>query len=122
MILTPHIGGSTEEAQESIGKEVSESFVSYIQSGATNGAVNFPNVSPSKKKVGASRLVNVHKNVPGVLKEINDIISSSGANILAQYLATDNSIGYVIIDSESDLGSDFDKIANLETSIKTYRV
>ena len=123
VILTPHIGGSTEEAQESIGREVSESFIQYLKNGSTNGSVNFPQISPGVKAEGTFRLINIHKNVPGVLKEINDIISSSGANIKAQFLATDSNVGYVVIDSETALGSEFvGKIEALDTSIKTYLV
>lgn len=123
VILTPHIGGSTEEAQESIGREVSESFIQYLKNGSTNGSVNFPQISPGVKAEGTSRLINIHKNVPGVLKEINDIISSSGANIKAQFLGTDSNVGYVVVDSETALEASFiDKIDKLSTSIKTYLV
>ena len=74
MILTPHIGGSTEEAQESIGGEVAESLSKYLKYGGSFGAVNFPNLEVPIKKDG-DRLVNVHKNVPGVLREIKRISS-----------------------------------------------
>ena len=97
VILTPHIGGSTEEAQLSIGVEVAESLINYMGNGSTAGSVNFPNIDISEKKKG-SRIVNVHKNVPGVLGSINGLISAHGANIEAQFLATDEEIGYLVID------------------------
>lgn len=88
VILTPHIGGSTEEAQYSIGLEVAESFRRYLKIGSTSGAVNFPNVDLPVKH-GTSRILNVHQNQPGVLGEINGLISKAGANIEGQYLSTD---------------------------------
>jgi len=101
VILTPHIGGSTEEAQYSIGLEVAESFRKFLQTGTTAGAVNFPNVDLSPKS-GVTRLMNVHKNEPGVLGELNGYISEAGANIQAQYLSTDPKIGYLVVDLEMD--------------------
>lgn len=103
VILTPHIGGSTEEAQHSIGIEVAESFRRYLKIGSTSGAVNFPNVDLPVKH-GTSRILNVHRNEPGVLGEINGLISKTGANIEAQYLSTDEKIGYLVMDLESDHG------------------
>ena len=119
VILTPHIGGSTEEAQEAIGREVSTALTKYINTGATTGAVNFPlvEVPPSK---GAHRILNVHKNVPGVLRDINKIVSDRNANIRAQVLATDAEIGYLVMDLDNDVSQDVKKaIGALETSIKT---
>lgn len=119
VILTPHIGGSTEEAQKNIGVEVAESFHRYIKIGSSSGAVNFPNVDLPIKK-GASRILNVHLNEPGVLGEINTIISAAGANIEGQYLATDEEVGYLIMDVHSaqahQLAQD---IEQLKRSIKT---
>ena len=100
VILTPHIGGSTEEAQVSIGQEVSESLKQFFKFGTTIGAVNFPQVSLAPKKE-TTRLTNVHKNEPGVLSRINSCISSNGANISGQSLATNEDVGYIIIDVES---------------------
>jgi len=88
VLLTPHIGGSTEEAQYSIGLEVAESFRKFLRIGSTAGAVNFPNVDLPQRS-GTSRILNVHRNEPGVLGEINSIISEAKANIEAQYLSTD---------------------------------
>ncbi len=119
VILTPHIGGSTEEAQFAIGQEVAESFRKFIRIGSTAGAVNFPNVDlPSRPSV--PRLMNIHKNEPGVLGEVNSLISEAGANIQAQYLATDEKIGYLIVDIEVNDGHLLAaEIQKLPRSIKT---
>ena len=119
VILTPHIGGSTEEAQKSIGNEVSESFRKYLKIGSTEGAVNFPNVDLPIKH-GASRILNVHLNEPGVLGEINGIISRAHANIDGQYLSTDEKIGYIVMDVKSqDASVIASEIAKLSRSLKT---
>lgn len=119
VILTPHIGGSTEEAQKSIGIEVAESFKRYLKIGSSSGAVNFPNVDLPIKK-GTSRILNVHRNEPGVLGEINTIISKAGANIEGQYLSTDNEIGYLVMDVHSDHAQKLSEdIAKLKRSIRT---
>lgn len=120
VILTPHVGGSTEEAQKAIGEEVAESFRRFLKNGSTSGAVNFPNVDlPTKKET--SRIMNVHLNRPGVLGEINTIVSQTGANIESQYLSTDDEIGYLVIDVNSSTAAKeiATKIQNLPTSIKT---
>jgi D-3-phosphoglycerate dehydrogenase / 2-oxoglutarate reductase len=120
VILTPHIGGSTEEAQENIGHEVAESLCRVLLHGSTLGAVNFPQVDCPPAN-GAQRLVNVHRNVPGVLGEINGIMSRAGANIKAQYLSTDNKIGYLVVDIESvNSGMLAQQVAALPTSIQTH--
>jgi len=119
VVLTPHIGGSTEEAQEAIGHEVSAALIKYINNGATTGAVNFPAIELPVAK-GAHRILNVHKNVPGVLRDINRIVSDHNANIRAQVLSTDADIGYLIMDLEQDVAQDVKRgIAALPTSIKT---
>lgn len=100
VILTPHIGGSTEEAQYSIGIEVAESFRKFLKLGTTAGAVNFPQVELHAVE-GITRIQNVHRNEPGVLGEINGIISKYGANIQGQFLATDENIGYLVVDIEN---------------------
>ncbi len=118
-ILTPHIGGSTEEAQEAIGREVSASLIKYINAGATTGAVNFPHIESPMTR-GSHRILNVHKNVPGVLRDINKIVSDNNANIRAQILATDADIGYLVMDLDQDVSADVKRgIAALPTSIKT---
>lgn len=120
VILTPHIGGSTLEAQEAIGAEVAQSFINFLKTGSTRGAVNFPNVDLPVLHKDCHRIVNVHKNVPGVLSEINGIVSEVGANIEAQSLATDPQIGYLVMDmAKVEAGQVAQKIAALETSIKT---
>ena len=99
VILTPHVGGSTVEAQENIGREVSERLVFYSDNGSSVGSVNFPEVGlPSHP--GKHRLLHIHRNVPGVLSAINQVFSESGLNISAQYLQTNSDIGYVVIDTD----------------------
>jgi D-3-phosphoglycerate dehydrogenase len=119
VILTPHIGGSTEEAQEAIGKEVSTALIKFVNQGVTAGAVNFPQVELPTTK-GAHRILNVHRNVPGVLRDINKIVSDMNANIRAQLLATDSEIGYLIMDLDQDVSNDVRKaVADLPTNIRT---
>ena len=120
VILTPHIGGSTLEAQEAIGVEVAQSFLNFLRTGSTRGAVNFPNVDLPVLHRNSHRIVNVHKNVPGVLSEINGIVSAVGANIEAQFLSTDQQIGYLVMDmAKGEAQAVAARIAQLETSIKT---
>jgi D-3-phosphoglycerate dehydrogenase len=104
VILSPHVGGSTTEAQENIGTEVAEKLVRYSDTGDTIGATNFVQISlqPNFK---AQRFLHIHKNEPGVLKEVNYVFTSKGINIAAEYLQTDAEVGYVIIDTESKLDS-----------------
>jgi len=119
VILTPHIGGSTEEAQEAIGREVSAALIKHINTGATTGAVNFPQIELPFMK-GTHRILNVHRNVPGVLRDINKIVSDANANIRAQVLATDADIGYLIVDLDNDVSQDVKKgVAALDTNIRT---
>lgn len=119
VILTPHIGGSTEEAQYNIGMEVAESINRYFTIGSSSGSVNFPNIEVSSNIKG-KRIVNVHKNEPGVLGEINGLISAVGANIDGQFLGTDEEVGYLIIDVHSEDGLDLsNKIKGLSRSIYT---
>ncbi|MFZ7174167.1 phosphoglycerate dehydrogenase [[Pasteurella] aerogenes] len=101
VILTPHIGGSTAEAQENIGSEVSGKFVKYSDNGSTLSAVNFPEVSLPEHS-GTKRLLHIHHNKPGVLNQINQVFVNAHINIAAQYLQTDPNIGYVVIDVESE--------------------
>ena len=120
VILTPHIGGSTLEAQESIGGEVSQSFIGFLKTGSTRGAVNFPNVDLPVLHHGCHRIINVHKNVPGVLSDINRIVSDVGANIQAQSLSTDPQVGYLVMDLEKGEAHEVsERISKLSTSIKT---
>jgi D-3-phosphoglycerate dehydrogenase len=96
-ILTPHIGGSTMEAQENIGLEVAEKLVKYSDNGSSFTSVNFPEVSLPAHP-GMHRLLHIHRNVPGVLSQINSIFSDNGINIRSQYLQTNEEIGYVVMD------------------------
>lgn len=122
VILTPHIGGSTEEAQKAIGEEVAESFIRFIQVGSTSGAVNFPNVELPRND-SARRIINVHKNVPGVLSQINGIVSKVGANIEGQYLSTDQNIGYLVMDIKGATANEVaSQVGALDFSIKTRMV
>jgi D-3-phosphoglycerate dehydrogenase len=119
VVLTPHIGGSTEEAQEAIGREVAASLIKYVNAGATTGAVNFPEVELPQAR-GTHRILNVHRNVPGVMRDVNRIISDKGANIHAQLLATDAAIGYLIVDLDQDVSHAVkDAVSALDTDIKT---
>jgi D-3-phosphoglycerate dehydrogenase len=119
VILTPHIGGSTAEAQEAIGREVGAALIKFVNSGVTTGTVNFPQVD-MPQTVGKHRILNVHKNVPGVLRDINRIVTDKGANIAAQILATDPDIGYLVMDLDQDVSNDVkNAVAALETSIRT---
>jgi D-3-phosphoglycerate dehydrogenase len=119
VILTPHIGGSTEEAQANIGVEVATSISKFINNGSTTGSVNFPQVDLPVLS-GSHRILNIHKNVPGVLRDINSIVSDLGANIQGQYLSTDPDIGYLIMDVNKQLSDQVkEKIAVLKTSIRT---
>jgi D-3-phosphoglycerate dehydrogenase len=96
-ILTPHIGGSTSEAQENIGYFVPAKIADYINTGSTSNSVNFPNLTlPTLKD--AHRLIHIHENVPGVIARINRLLADTGVNIVGQYLKTNEQIGYVITD------------------------
>ena len=99
VILTPHIGGSTAEAQANIGKEVAAKLIRYSNNGSTTSAVNFPDVA-LPEHAGRSRLLHIHRNVPGVMARVNERLSSAGINIAAQYLRTNDDVGYVVIDVE----------------------
>ena len=119
VILTPHIGGSTEEAQHAIGIEVADSFRKFLQIGSTLGSVNFPNVDLAKT-AGVKRILNMHRNEPGVLGEINGLVSKAKANIRAQSLSTDENIGYLVMDVETKSIKDLsDQIQNLSRSLRT---
>lgn len=102
VILTPHIGGSTQEAQENIGVDVSMKLVNFMDSGITYGSHTVPPINLPKLD-GAHRILHIHKNVPGVLSEINTLLSDAKINILGQYLSTNNEIGYVVLDVDTKL-------------------
>jgi D-3-phosphoglycerate dehydrogenase len=100
VILTPHVGGSTQEAQQNIGLEVAGKLAKYSDNGSTLSAVNFPEVSLPEHK-GRSRILHIHHNIPGVLTKINEVFAKNNINIGGQYLQTDDKIGYVVIEVES---------------------
>lgn len=100
VILTPHIGGSTLEAQINIGKEVSEKLIRYSDNGTTTFAVNFPEVALPAHP-GKHRLLHIHENIPGVLSQINQVLSENDINVSSQYLQTNEKVGYVVVDVDS---------------------
>ncbi len=102
VILTPHIGGSTQEAQENIGIEVAGKLAKYSDNGSTLTSVNFPEVSLPLHGDRVSRLLHIHENRPGVLTAINQIFTEQGINIAAQYLQTTPQMGYVVIDIDAE--------------------
>jgi len=118
VILTPHVGGSTQEAQENIGVEVAGKLAKYSDNGSTLSSVNFPEVSlPSHK--GASRLLHIHENRPGILTQINTIFAEDGINIAGQYLQTNANIGYVVIDVEASRSEEaLVKLKNIDGTIR----
>lgn len=119
VILTPHIGGSTMEAQANIGLEVAEKLVRFSDNGTTITAVNFPEVALPAHP-GKHRLLHIHQNVPGVLSQINQILADNHINISAQFLQTNEKVGYVVIDMDarsSDLA--LDKLAQVPGTIRT---
>ena len=106
VMLTPHIGGSTQEAQETIGAEVAEKLIKYMDNGTTISSVNFPKVAlPSHE--GRCRYLHIHHNQPGVMNAINQIFSASGANIAGQYLQTYGDLGYVVLDIDQAVTENF---------------
>ena len=100
VIITPHIGGSTMEAQANIGLEVAEKLVKYSDNGTTTTSVNFPEAA-LPAHAGRDRILHVHKNVPGVMSAINQIFAEAKINVAAQYLQTDDTLGYVVIDTDA---------------------
>jgi D-3-phosphoglycerate dehydrogenase len=120
-ILTPHIGGSTSEAQENIGNFVPGKFMDYINTGGTSNSVNFPNLTlPTLEN--AHRLIHIHENVPGILAKINQVLADHGINIVGQYLKTNELIGYVITDINKEYDKDvIAKLRAIDHTIK-FRV
>ncbi|MEI9925030.1 MAG: phosphoglycerate dehydrogenase [Bradyrhizobium sp.] len=124
VILTPHIGGSTEQAQDRIGREVARKMLDYFSSGSTMGAVNFPQVQLQARTTGA-RFSHVHRNVPGMLRRLNEIFVQRDINIIAQYLETDREVGYVVLDADltgHDSRGLLDDIRALEGTIRARMV
>ena len=101
VILSPHVGGSTKEAQKNIGSFVPQKIIEYINSGNSSNSINFPNLYLPKQKE-AHRFIHIHKNEPGIMLKINKILSDYNINIVGQYLKTNESIGYVITDINNE--------------------
>ena len=121
VILTPHIGGSTEEAQRDIADFVPNKLMHYINSGNTVDALNFPNIR-LPKQVNSHRFLHIHRNVPGIMAKINEVLAQYEMNITGQYLSTDNELGYVITDLDKDYNKDVLKaLRKVENTIK-FRV
>jgi D-3-phosphoglycerate dehydrogenase len=120
-ILTPHIGGSTQEAQENIGEYVPARVVEYINTGGTTGSVNFPNLQLPRLQ-NAHRLIHIHLNTPGILAKINQCLANHQINITGQYLKTNETIGYVITDIDKQYSPEVVKdLKSIENTIK-FRV
>jgi D-3-phosphoglycerate dehydrogenase len=121
VILTPHVGGSTQEAQRDIADFVPSKIMAYINSGNTVDAVNFPNIR-LPRQTNAHRFLHIHKNVPGVMAKINEILATYDLNIIGQYLSTDPKVGYVITDLDKEYNiAVIEKLKNIEGTIK-FRV
>jgi D-3-phosphoglycerate dehydrogenase len=117
VILTPHVGGSTQEAQEEIGGFVANKLVSYVRTGSTANSVNLPEVQATPE--GAARITHLHRNLPGVLAEIITIVGESGVNILGQQLATRGELGYALLDVDGPLPDEtVKKLAALEPTVR----
>ena len=118
-ILTPHIGGSTQEAQANIGLEVAEKLVKYSDNGTTISAVNFPEVALPLHE-GGHRLLHVHENKPGILTAINHIFADNNINILGQYLQTNDAVGYVVVDIDSEFsGTALKQLREIDGTIRS---
>src|SRR5438477_969341 len=118
VILTPHIGGSTEEAQQNIGEDVSMKLFNFLEKGITHGSHTVPALSLPPQE-GAHRILHIHNNVPGVLSEINTQLSKNNINILAQYLKTNDEIGYVVLDVDKKIsGQAFQLLKEVRQTIK----
>lgn len=121
VILTPHIGGSTEEAQRDIADFVPNKIMAYINSGDTVDAINFPNIR-LPKQINAHRFLHIHENVPGIMARINEVLAQYEMNIIGQYLSTDSEVGYVITDLDKDYNKEVIKeLKRIEHTIK-FRV
>ncbi|EPJ47326.1 MAG: D-3-phosphoglycerate dehydrogenase [Osedax symbiont Rs1] len=125
VILTPHVGGSTMEAQQSIGTEVAEKLAKYSDNGTSVTSVNFPEVSlPDHTEAdGVHRLLHVHHNIPGVLSKINLILSENNINISGQHLQTNEQVGYVVIDVDADCSAiALEKLSAVEGTVRSRRL
>ena len=117
--LTPHIGGSTIEAQENIGMEVAEKLARYSDTGTTTSSLNFPEVA-LPEHAGCHRLLHIHRNVPGVLSAINSVFSENRINVSAQFLQTNDQVGYVVIDIDAEYSDmALKKLAAIDGTIRS---
>ncbi|MGM4892532.1 phosphoglycerate dehydrogenase [Tardiphaga sp. 839_C3_N1_4] len=120
VILTPHVGGSTEEAQERIGAEVARKLIDYSDSGSTMGTVNFPQVQLPARPSG-TRFIQVQRNVPGMLGRLNEVLARHAVNIAAQYYETNNDIGYVVLDADASAADSERVLADIRALEGTIR-
>lgn len=120
VILTPHIGGSTEEAQERIGAEVARKLVDYSDTGSTMGAVNFPQVQLPARPLG-TRFIQVQRNLPGMLGRLNDVLARHSVNIAAQYYETYADVGYVVLDADASAADSQKVLADIRALEGTVR-
>ena len=122
VILTPHIGGSTEEAQANIGLDVTAKLIKYLELGTSEGSHTVPPIS-LRPQAGTHRILHIHKNVPGVLGQINSRLSKRGINITGQYLKTNDTIGYVILDVDSKISKEaFEILKGIKGTVKARMV
>ena len=120
VILTPHVGGSTEEAQERIGGEVARKLIDYSDSGSTMGAVNFPQVQLPVRPMG-TRFIQVQRNLPGMLGRLNEVLARHAINIAAQYYETHNDVGYVVLDADASTADSQRVLADIRAIEGTIR-
>jgi D-3-phosphoglycerate dehydrogenase len=121
VILTPHIGGSTEEAQANIGADVSNKIISFIDTGNTMGSHSLPEINLPIQE-GTRRILHIHNNIPGMLSAINSCMASKNINIVGQYLNTNQEVGYVVLDIKSDIDTTDDLqdvLSDIEGTIRT---
>ena len=122
VLLTPHIGGSTEQAQRNIALDVSGRLVLYLETGSSDGSMSIPPVVLPQQS-GTHRILHIHRNVPGVLGEINSTISNLGLNIVGQYLKTTDAVGYVILDFDKELSAEgVDRLKSIDGTIRVRSV
>jgi D-3-phosphoglycerate dehydrogenase len=122
VILTPHIGGSTLEAQENIGLDVAGKLVSFLETGSSTGSLSVPALSLPVQH-DTHRLLHIHKNIPGVLSEINGLLSKMNVNILGQYLKTNPQIGYVVLDIDKNTSAKvLEELKNVKSTIRVRRL
>jgi D-3-phosphoglycerate dehydrogenase len=120
VILTPHIGGSTEEAQERIGAEVARKLIDYSDDGSTMGAVNFPQVQLPARPTG-TRFIQVQRNLPGMLGRLNEVLARHAVNIAAQYYETYADVGYVVLDADASAADSQRVLADIRALEGTIR-